>query len=278
MRVIRAEFMGLCFGVRDALSVAEQIAAPEQVSVFGELVHNPIVQRQLTDRGFHVVDEESRDQDALQSRVMITAHGISEKRRSQLSAKAKELIDTTCPLVRRVHEAAMQFRDEGRFVVLIGRRNHVEVQGITEDLERWVVIQEPDDALHWAETRLGVLCQSTTTPEHARACLDAILQRNPNSDVRYVDTICRPTRQRQMALEAMCSQADICVVVGGKRSNNTRQLTDRCRSLGCVAYQVEDVSELDREWFRGFACVGLTAGTSTPDITIEEVATWLSAL
>lgn len=275
MKVIRAEFMGLCFGVRDALAIARQTNDPASVSIYGELVHNPTIQGELTSSGFRVVGEQERDSVQLTDRVMITAHGISQKRLSILQSHSREIIDTTCPLVRRVHDAAQTLEGENRMVILIGRRNHVEVQGIVEDLNRCIVIESPDQVVHWNEHRLGVVAQSTTTPDLAERCLSRLVELNPQADVRYVDTICRPTRQRQQALEALCKQVPLVVVVGGSHSNNTRQLAQRCVELGCKSIQVESAKDLNMDWFAGMDAVGLTAGTSTPDTTIEEVAQYL---
>lgn len=272
MKIIRAEFMGLCFGVRDALIVAQETENPRSVSIYGELVHNPSIQAELRSRGFRVVGEHDRDTTELTDRVMITAHGISQKRMTILKSQASEIIDTTCPLVRRVHEATQTLQRENRLVILIGRRNHVEVQGIVEDLSRYIVVESPDQVVDWKVTALGIVSQSTTTPELAQRCLARILELNPHSDARYIDTICRPTRQRQQALEALCSSVSLVIVVGGKHSNNTRQLAERCSELGCRAIQVESAQDLREEWFSGLSAVGLTAGTSTPDGTIEEIA------
>ena len=101
---------------------------------------------------------------------------------------------------------------------------------------------------------------------------------NAHADVRYVGTICRPTRQRQQALESLCKQVPLVIVVGGSHSNNTRQLAQRCVELGCKAIQVESANDLDNHWFAGVETVGLTAGTSTPDATIEEVAKYMESL
>jgi 4-hydroxy-3-methylbut-2-enyl diphosphate reductase len=278
MRVIRAEFMGLCFGVRDALAIARETKDPSAVTIYGELVHNPTIQEELSSRGFRVVGEMDRETVELTDRVMVTAHGISQRRMDLLKAQSTEIIDTTCPLVRRVHEATQTLQSENRLVILIGRRKHVEVQGIVEDLRQCIVVEDLDQIIDWKAPLLGVVSQSTTTPELAQRCLSRILELNTHADVRYVDTICRPTRQRQQALEALCQSVSLVIVVGGKHSNNTRQLAQRCLELGCKAIQVESAVELQPEWFADVSVVGLTAGTSTPDGTIEEVAKKLARI
>ena len=145
MRVIRADVLGMCFGVRDSLAVIDKIAEPEAVTIHGELVHNEVVQLQLQARGFAMQSEAARKQSVPETRtVLITAHGISDRERNRLRSAGKELVDTTCPLVKRVHQAAALLEAEGYFVLVIGRRGHVEVEGIIEDLEHFEVIESPD--------------------------------------------------------------------------------------------------------------------------------------
>ena len=140
-----------------------------------------------------------------------------------------------------------------------------------EDLEAFEVIEAVDEVRCYHRPRLGVMCQTTTTVKHAQAVLAAIRACNPGSEVRFADTICHPTKDHQQALEDLLDEVDALVVVGGRKSNNTRQLAQRCRERGKTAYHVQDARDLRAEWFDGVDTVGLTAGTSTLDETIEEV-------
>lgn len=155
MRIIRATDMGMCFGVRDALQVANAIVNPQEVTIHGELVHNPMVIYQLSQAGFHQTPEELEHREANTKRVLITAHGISKHQRHRLAEQGKQLIDTTCPLVGRVHDAATQLAAEDRHVLLIGKPGHAEVIGIVEDLDRCDVIAEPSDVREYKSKRLG---------------------------------------------------------------------------------------------------------------------------
>jgi 4-hydroxy-3-methylbut-2-en-1-yl diphosphate reductase len=278
MRVYLAEYMGLCFGVRDALHTAEKVERPDEVSIYGELVHNPTIQNGLKERGFQTLRENQRGQAELRNRVMITAHGVSDRRLAVLQRSTQEVIDTTCPLVRRVHEVARSMQDEGRLVIILGKASHVEVQGVVEDLTEALVIEDLQQVQCWKSKKLGVLCQSTTTPDQAEECLKQIQSLNPASDIRYSDTICRPTRQRQEALVDLCQKSSLIIVVGGHQSNNTQRLVQRAKQLGCEAYGVESANELNADWFQGHDSVGLTAGTSTPDSTINEVKHRIEAI
>lgn len=270
MRVIRARTMGMCFGVWDALHLTESIGDPASVTIHGELVHNETVLTDLRARGFHISSESQRVPSSTPF-VMITAHGVSDSERHRLEATGQRLIDTTCPLVRRVHQAACQMSDDGRHIIVIGRPKHVEVRGIVEDLRSYVIVATPNDVCRYSQRRLGVVCQTTTSPRLVVQVRDAISRRNPHADILFVDTVCQPTRDRQHAVEQLAAQVEAVVVVGGKNSNNTRELVERCQEQGVPVYHVQSKSDLDRDWFIGCHCVGLSAGTSTLDETIDEV-------
>jgi 4-hydroxy-3-methylbut-2-enyl diphosphate reductase len=271
MRVIRAEAMGMCFGVRDALAAMERIAEPSDVTVHGELVHNEEVLRRLHERGFAMNAETGRRSLPVTDRVVITAHGVSERERENLVNAGKQLIDTTCPLVRRVHEAAQELQRERYFVLVIGRPEHVEVRGIVGDLDQFDVVPNVDAVRRYDATRLGVVCQSTTPPDEAERLLAAIRAANPHAVIRFADTICRPTRERQDAARELIGQVEALVVVGGAHSNNTRQLARLAEAHGIPVVHVQTAADVDPAWLSQFEVVGLTAGTSTLESTIEEV-------
>jgi 4-hydroxy-3-methylbut-2-enyl diphosphate reductase len=280
MRVIRAEQLGLCFGVRDALVAIGRIPEPAGVLIHGQLVHNEIVVAELESRGFSTRDESRREDPgaSLPARVVITAHGVSDRERRRLEALGAELIDTTCPLVRRAHDAARTLQAEGCHVLVIGRKGHVEVVGITGDLDGFHVIEDERDVLSFGEPRLGIVSQ-TTIPEHRVAALRAlVVERNPGAEVRFIDTVCLPTKEHQRSLERLLGEVEAVVVVGGLHSNNTRELVELCRRRGRPAFHVRDAAGLDPRALSRFAVVGLTAGTSTLDRTIDEVHSALVAL
>lgn len=271
MRIIRSDVLGMCFGVRDALKILDGIDRPQDVTIHGELVHNEQVLVQLDLRGFQQKSERDRGAIPDSPTVLITAHGISDAERNRLETAGKTLVDTTCPLVTRVHRAARALHDQGHFVVVIGKPGHVEVQGIIEDLDRCEVVGSVSDAKRYPSSRLGVVCQTTTPPERAKAIRIAIEKANPDAEVRFVDTVCRPTKEHQRALDRMLLQVDCVVVVGGRNSNNTRELVETSRSRGVPAHHVQGPEDLDPSWFVGVGVVGLTAGTSTLDAMILDV-------
>ncbi|MCA8974436.1 MAG: 4-hydroxy-3-methylbut-2-enyl diphosphate reductase [Planctomycetes bacterium] len=270
MIILEAAEHGMCFGVRDALAILDRTADPTAVTIHGELVHNGEVLRELDRRGFRRTAEAERPLPATPT-VMVTAHGISERERHRLTAAGKVLVDTTCPLVQKAHEAAQALQQEGRRVIVIGRPGHVEVRGIVEDLDRPIVVGAPGDVTTWPERRLGVLCQTTTRAATAVAIVAAIRAANPHADVCYRDTICSPTKARVQALDDLLPRIDGLVVVGGIDSNNTRQLAMTATNAGVDAIRIESADQLNPSWLHGRRVVGLTAGTSTPDRTIAAV-------
>jgi 4-hydroxy-3-methylbut-2-enyl diphosphate reductase len=203
--------------------------------------------------------------------VLITAHGVSDRERARLSAAGKGLIDATCPLVVRAHEAAQRLQRDGFFVLVVGRRGHVEVRGVVEDLEAFAVVESADEVTPYPSDRLGIVCQTTASPALVAEVRAAVARANPGAEVRFVDTVCLPTKERQRALERLADRVDAVVVVGGRNSNNTKELVALCRSRGKPALHVQSAADLDPAWFKGVETVGLTAGTSTLDRTIDEV-------
>lgn len=271
MQVLRAQEMGMCFGVRDALEVIGGIEDPAGVTIRGELVHNEVVLAELDRRGFVQSGEEDGLAMPATPTVLVTAHGISDTERARLEAAGRRLIDTTCPLVARAHRAAKVLEGRGYHVLVIGKRGHVEVRGIVGDLTSFDVIEGPDEVASYPHDRLGVICQTTAVEREVQPIRAAIASRNPRAEIRFVDTVCRPTKQRQSALGSLLERVEAMVVVGGRNSNNTRALAAACRERGLPSYHVQGAGDLDPSWFEGLSVVGLSAGTSTLDTTIEAV-------
>ena len=190
------------------------------------------------------------------------------------------MIDTTCPLVRRVQAAARDFAAAGRFVVVVGVPGHAEVRGVVGDLPagRFAVVPDESAVQSWPHGRLGVVCQSTTDPATAAAAVAAVRARNPAADVAFADTVCKPTRDRQAAVRELCERLKrepgtaVVAVVGGANSHNTARLAVLCEAGGVRAVRVAGPDDLDPAAFAGARVVGLTAGTSTPDAAIDAVA------
>jgi 4-hydroxy-3-methylbut-2-enyl diphosphate reductase len=272
MLVVQAEHLGMCFGVKDALTTMRELAHPEQVTVYGELVHNPVVTREIAQRGYHQQAETGRQHLPVTRRVLVTAHGISHSERQRLLEAGKVLHDTTCPLVRRVHKTALHYHKQGYLVVVVGRHGHVEVEGLIGDLSRYRVVSRPSEASRWPGSEpIAVVNQTTIPPDRVQAVHQAIRQANPHREVVLLDTVCAPTRDRQEAVERLLDRVEALVVVGGPNSHNTLQLGQKAERRGKPWWRVTTAEELQPEWFHGYRLIGLTAGTSTTDETVAEV-------
>jgi len=266
--IIIAEHFGICFGVRDAIAQAHALAREGSLTILGELVHNPIVREQLRAQGV----QEQLSADAANGRVMITAHGTSDKQREALNKRGLEVADGTCPLVRYAHDQLKRLVRAGYFPVVIGLADHVEVRGLVGDFVDACVINQVADIRKLPPRRCyGIVSQTTQPIERVRALAAEIARAHPNAKIRFADTVCKPTKDRQLALKKLIAAVEVIVVVGGRQSNNTRQLVETCRAAGKRPLHIERPEELQPEWFRGVAIVGLTGGTSTLSETVEAV-------
>jgi 4-hydroxy-3-methylbut-2-en-1-yl diphosphate reductase len=273
MRILRAEHLGMCFGVRDAIALALEQAQSRPLTVLGDLVHNETVLAELRARGIRIVQ---RAEAADTPVVMVTAHGASEKAIGRVRDRGLAVMEATCPLVHVAHEAVRTLVNEGYHPVLIGRRDHVEVRGLTEDLDTFDVVLTEANVFELAERpRFGVAAQTTQPIERVRYLVGLIRWRFPNSEVRFIDTVCRPTKQRQDAAVELARQSDVVVVIGGAHSNNTHELVMTCSRYCGQVHHVQTAEDLRPEWFEGAQTVGITAGTSTPDAAVTEVEAWL---
>jgi 4-hydroxy-3-methylbut-2-enyl diphosphate reductase len=276
MEVRMAEQLGMCFGVRDAISLARDLAREGPLTILGDLVHNPDVVAELEAVGAGRAREPA---DLRTQRVLLTAHGTANRVRLRLEDEGFEIHDAVCPLVTRVHSTLLSLVGENRHPVIIGQPGHAEVRGLVGDLDQWTVVNNEGDVAQLAGfPRMGVVAQTTQPIAKVLSLVEAIRKRYPASDIHFIDTVCQPTKDRQQALERLAAEAEVVVVVGGPDSNNSRKLTELARKLGRTAYQVASASELRPEWFAGVRVVGLTAGTSTPDPVIAAVRTRLEAL
>ena len=267
--VLRADHMGMCFGVRDAIALARRVVTQRPLTVLGELVHNADVLGDLRDRG---VRFEENPQAVETKTVMITAHGASSRAREKVQGEALQLEDATCPLVHFAHKQVRQLVSAGYHPVIIGRGGHIEVRGMTEDLDRFdIVLSRVDIDQLESHARFGVVAQTTQPITRVLELVEHLKKRFPDSVVKFVDTVCQPTKQRQDSAEALAVQSDVILVVGGKNSNNTRELARTCRKFCQRVHHIQGPEDVRMEWISDGDTLGITAGTSTPDELINSV-------
>jgi 4-hydroxy-3-methylbut-2-enyl diphosphate reductase len=271
MRILRASSLGMCFGVRDAIALALDQATVGPLTILGDLVHNPTVLAALDAKGIAIAQDAA---DVRTSTVMVTAHGTSERALDRTRALGLRVVQATCPLVHVAHRAVGALVRDGYHVVIVGQRDHVEVRGLTGDLEPAdfdVVLHDVDVLALEEYPRIGVAAQTTQSIDKVRHVVGLIQRRFPLSNVRFIDTVCKPTKDRQSAAIDLARQSEVVLVIGGANSNNTRELVKTCRAHCSRVHHVQTDSDLEPEWFEGVETVGITAGTSTPDEVIARI-------
>ncbi len=276
MRVIVADSAGFCFGVRRAVERAEAVAAEAgRAFTDGPLIHNPGMLKELESKGIRVAGEETPiPEDGV---LIIRAHGIPPERRKSLQARARRLIDATCPEVARIQGKIRAQVAKGRTVLILGDAGHAEVVGLlghAGDSGRVVGSVADVEALEDVEGDVSLVSQSTQDGELFRDVAEAVTRRFPGAEV--IDTICDATKRRQRELRSIAETVDKLVVVGSKTSANTRRLAEIAAALRPTVW-VARAEELRAEDFIGARTVGVTAGASTPDPVIRDVRAWLES-
>jgi len=263
----------MCFGVRDAIALALEQSRNQPLTILGDLVHNETVLGELRAKGIHIVQNVAGVE--TQS-VMITAHGASEAAMQRVRARGLDVLEATCPLVHLAHRAVAKLVRQGYHPIIIGKRDHVEVRGMTEDYQHFNVVLTEAEVFELAEhPRFGIVAQTTQPIERVRHLVGLIRWRFPKSEVRFIDTVCQPTKQRQNAAAELAQQSDVVVVIGGVHSNNTHELVKTCLKHCARVHHVQTADDLKPEWFVRADTVGVTAGTSTPDSIVASVEEWL---
>jgi len=274
MKVSLASALGTCFGVEDAINLAMTPEFGADLTIVGQLVHNPQINESLKGNGVSLVNNVDDIDQIKTKKVMITAHGAAEKTKKKLSEAGFIVYDASCPLVMRVHKTIKSMVMKGYFPVVIGQQDHVEVKGIVGDLEQYLVISGEDDLgkIEKAGRRkLGIVSQTTLQVEKVEHLVNKIRENDCVDEVYFVNTICQPTRDRQIAVRDLAGQVDLMIVIGGYNSSNTKKLVQVCDEKQIEAHHIESFSQLEKKWFRKRNHVGITAGTSTPDYVINEV-------
>ncbi|MGI8826907.1 MAG: 4-hydroxy-3-methylbut-2-enyl diphosphate reductase [Chloroflexota bacterium] len=274
MEIVRAQAMGFCFGVRDAIDVVRELGeAGTTVYTLGAIVHNPQIAEQLEEINVHVVGD--LDDVPPGAVVAITAHGAPPDLQENAEARGFKIIDTTCPLVTRIQKTALDLVNQRYSVLIYGDSKHKEVRGIVG----WSggkarVIASMADLEGWTPTRrVALISQSTSNVEKfialARDLVGDMVARG--IEIRVINTICKPTKERQRAVRELARDVDVVIAIGGLASANTRKLVLAAQEEGTAAYQVERLDDLCPEWFQNADRVGVTAGASTPDVVIDQV-------
>jgi 4-hydroxy-3-methylbut-2-en-1-yl diphosphate reductase len=276
MKVSLANAMGTCFGVQDAINLAMSPQFNNELTIVGQLVHNPQVSDSLKQNGVSLVPGIEEMDKIKTKKVMITAHGAAEKTKQRLHDAGFIVYDASCPLVMRVHQTIKVLVSKDYFPVVIGQKDHVEVKGIVGDLDDYLVINSEKDFSKIEKSgnrKLGIVTQTTQQRDKVEALVQKIRDLDYVDEVSFVNTICQPTHDRQVAVHELADQVDLMIVIGGYNSSNTKKLVHVCDEKGIEAHHIESFDQLEKSWFLSKHHVGITAGTSTPENVINEVHT-----
>lgn len=272
-----ARYAGVCYGVERALGMAEKAAdeARKPVNTLGPLIHNPLVVDDLERIG---VGTASNVSEVEEGTLIIRAHGVVPSVVEDARTRGLDVLDATCPYVKKVHNAAERLVREGYQLIVVGESGHPEVEGImghAGDDAHVVSVPGDLDAIDLSR-KVGVVVQTTQTPG---ALADVVAELSKRTmDLRVINTICSATQERQDSAAELARRVDAMIVVGGKNSGNTRRLAEICTAACPKTHHIEDASEIEAAWFDGVSHIGVTAGASTPASHIERALVRMRSL
>ena len=275
MKVIVAKKCGFCHGVENAIKMAErELAENGSICSLGPIIHNKDVVEQLAEKGLKTVG--SIDE-VKSGTVLIRSHGAAPVQIAKLKEKGINIVDATCVLVKRVQRIAAEFEREGYTVVVIGDKNHPEVQAVVGCATNVIVIGDEED-LHKLphEGKLGIICQTTQSLEYFGRLLSAIIQLG-FTELKIINTLCKEAIKRQEAAVEVCKKVDIMFVLGGLESANTHKLAELCKKYNPQTFHLQNWHEFDKSILSGKKVAGVTAGASTPQQVIDEFVRNLEA-
>ena len=269
MKIFLARDAGYCFGVRDAVNLAYDTAkAHGEVYMLGTIVHNERVIENLSNAGSKVV--ETLDDVPEDKPILFRAHGTAPELWKKADKKKLNLVDATCPLVTEIHDEIKKLEEEGRRTIIIGDHGHDEVIAIAAHVSNPIIIANVDEAKVLRKMKkAGVVSQSTQMIENVQEIMNVLMEKV--FDLRFVNTICFPTRRNHEQIKELAVQCDVMIVIGSFTSANSKRLTQLALERNKRSYQVTTAEELDMSWFNDCETVGISAGASTPDEIINDV-------
>ncbi len=269
MKIYLAKDAGYCFGVRDAVNLAnDNLETDGEIYMLGTIVHNERVIKNLSEKGAKVVN--SIDDVPEDKTLLFRAHGTVPELWEKASDKKIKLVDGTCPLVTEIHHEIKLLEKEGRKTIIIGDHGHDEVVAIAGQVTNPIVLSNIDEAKKLRKMKkAGVVTQSTQMIENVQEIINVLMQKV--FDLRFINTICFPTRRNHEQIKELSINCDVMIVIGSFTSANSKRLTQLALERNKRSYQVTGAKDLEISWFNKCDTVGISAGASTPDETIHEV-------
>ena len=269
MKILLAKDAGYCFGVRDAVNLAYDTAKDHgEVYMLGTIVHNEKVVEDLSKSGTIVVDE--LVEVPSDKSILFRAHGTAPKLWDKAKNKNLNIIDATCPLVTEIHDEIKKLEAEGRRTIIIGDHGHDEVVGIAAQVKDPIILANVIEAKALRKMKkAGVVSQSTQMIENVQDIINVLMQKV--FDLRFVNTICFPTRRNHEQIKELASQCEVMIIIGSFTSANSKRLTQLALEKNKRSYQVTCAGDMQTFWFKNCEIVGISAGASTPDDIIRDV-------
>tara|TARA_B110001454_G_scaffold15902_1_gene14260 strand:+ start:59 stop:922 length:864 start_codon:yes stop_codon:yes gene_type:complete len=269
MKILLAKDAGYCFGVRDAVNLAYDTAKDHgEVYMLGTIVHNEKVVEDLSKSGTKVVDE--LVEVPSDKPILFRAHGTAPNIWDNANQKKLNIIDATCPLVTEIHDEIKKLEAEGRRTIIIGDHGHDEVVGIAAQVKDPIILANVKEAKALRKMKkAGVVSQSTQMIENVQEIINVLMQKV--FDLRFVNTICFPTRRNHEQIKELATQCEVMIVIGSFTSANSKRLTQLALERNKRSYQVTCADDMEAFWFENCETVGISAGASTPDDIIRDV-------
>ncbi len=275
MEIITAKTAGFCFGVKRAVDkVYEKVNnADSRIYTYGPIIHNEEVVKDLESKGVQVIHTKEELTEIKDSTVIIRSHGVSKDIYDLLDKDNVEIVDATCPFVKKIHKIVKEESEKGRTVIIIGNKKHPEVEGIMgwSCTDTYVIetVEQAEELDLPEEAKVCIVSQTTFNYAKFNNIVAKIAEKSYDRCV--MNTICNATHERQSEARAVARQADVMLVIGGRNSSNTQKLFEICKYECNNTYYIQTVEDIDDAWFVDCNVVGITAGASTPNNIIEEV-------
>ncbi len=268
MQVLLAENYGFCPGVKNAINMAEKtLEDKEKIYSLGPIIHNNDVVQELAEKGLVTVNSL---EDINSGTVLIRSHGATREQLDMIRKKGLTIVDATCVLVKRLQKISNALREEGCEVVIIGDKDHPEVQAVVGSADGVTVIGCKEDINNLSrDKKLGIICQTTQSPEYFSSLVAGIVEHG-FMEIKVINTLCREAIKRQKAAVELCRKVDVMFVLGGLHSANTKKLAQLCKKYNNRTFHLQNRDELDKTMVSDVSVAGVTAGASTPENVIAE--------
>ena len=278
MKITVAQSAGFCLGVKRALEITfRTVESGGNIEMLGDIVHNEDVVKQINQAGIKKVKALRRGKNKI---VLIRAHGVGLDIIKEASRLGYKIIDATCPMVKEIHQIASNMEGKGYQIIIIGDKLHSEVIGITGQLKTKVIVIDSLRKIPYTQIRrikkAAVVVQSTQDMENVLKIAEIL--KSLIKDLKFFNTICMPTRLKQKEIRKMPQENDVMIIIGSKTSANTKRLYEISKSLNPRTYWIQSRREIKPAWLRRAAKVGITAGSSTPNATTQEVIKYLEKI